>query len=88
MKTVSRQAWRPFKGRQSQIQIGVRAACLNEAMDTNGRNLLAFVLGCAGVAAAFWGVLESLRLHHALALASVPLGLGLVLAAFRVAPGE
>lgn len=57
-------------------------------MNSTLRNLLAFLLGCAGVALAFWGVLESTKLHHVLGLLSVPLGVVLLVAAFRLSPTE
>ncbi|MFC3860093.1 hypothetical protein ACFOPQ_04860 [Deinococcus antarcticus] len=57
-------------------------------MNSTLRNLLAFLLGCAGVALAFWGVLEGTKLHHVLGLLSVPLGVVLLVAAFRLSPTE
>lgn len=50
------------------------------------RGMLAFLLGCLGVALAFWGVFQELRMHHILAVLAVPLGLTLLLGAFRVSP--
>lgn len=55
-------------------------------MNATLRNLLAFLLGCAGVAVAFWGVLEGVRLHHLLGFLSVPVGVALLVLAFRLSP--
>ena len=40
------------------------------------------------LALAFWGVLEGTKLHHVLGLLSVPLGVLLLVAAFRLSPTE
>ena len=57
-------------------------------MNATTRSLLAFLLGCAGVALAFWGVLEGAKLHHLMGLLSVPVGVALLVAAFKLSLTE